>query len=153
MPPKQPNNNPNQFEQLFIEIDGTFKRGGLPINRFKVKDSVDISERELDAQQGLKTKLTKVISGAANTYFARLNDYGVTVYDVTISRGIQLPNANTAGIGKLFVIKDMSGSATSTTITIAAIDGEAIDGEPTQSITSNWGVKRVESDGSNWYTW
>jgi hypothetical protein len=149
MPPKQP----NQFEELFIELDGTFKRGGFPVDDFIIRDKLNVSGREVHMLRGQKGRVTEIVSGASNTHSTSLDEYFIAIKDVTISRGIRLPEASLGGVGKIYVIKDMSGSAAATTITIAPLDGETLDGEPTQSITANWGIKRVLSDGSNWFTW
>lgn len=146
-------NTPNQFKELIIEIDGTVKRAGIPLSAFGIKNVISADDQETVLKQGQKIKLTQLVSGAEASLYARLNDYNITIKDVVVSRGVELPKSSVAGVGKLYVIKDMSGSAASTTITIAAVDGESIDGEPTQSITTDWGVKRLVSDGSNWFSW
>lgn len=118
-----------------------------------IKNLFNVNNTETQHLHGQKIALRQVVSGAANTHFARNTEYTIGIKDVTISRGVQLPKSSLAGVGKLFVIKDISGSASATTITVAAIDGETIDGEPTDGITSDWGIKRYLSDGSNWFTW
>ena len=54
--------------------------------------------------------------------------------------------------GLMFIIKDESGSAGTLSITVAG-GGPNIDGIATLPISSDYGVARVYSDGTNWFTW
>lgn len=118
-----------------------------------IKEVFTISNTETKSGHGQKVKVTQLVSGMSASLYAQINDYNISIKDVVVSRGVELPSAVLAGVGKLYVIKDISGSASATTITIAALDGQFIDGEPTQSIVSDWGIKRLFGDGSNWFTW
>jgi len=56
--------------------------------------------------------------------------------------------------GRTVVVKDEAGTAASANnITIATEGSETIDGASTVSITANYGVARLYSDGTNWFTW
>jgi hypothetical protein len=112
-----------------------------------------VTDNETTVKHGQKIKVTEVVAGAANTHFTRLNEYNVAIKDVTISRGVCLPKASLAGIGKIYMVKDMSGSAAATSIAIAPFDGDLIDGDTTDGINVNYGTRRFVSDGSNWFTW
>ncbi len=63
---------------------------------------------------------------------------------------ITLGSASVA-TGKIVVIKDAGGSANSNNITIDTEGSETIDGSASTSITSDYGVVRLYSDGTNWF--
>lgn len=62
---------------------------------------------------------------------------------------ITLPTA-TRNAGRVFTIKD-SGSAATHAVTIACYGSETIDGSSTLSISSNYQVARLYSDGTGWW--
>ncbi len=51
------------------------------------------------------------------------------------------------------LIKDESGGAATNNITIATTSSQTIDGASTKVINTNYGVARVFSNGSNWFTY
>ena len=54
--------------------------------------------------------------------------------------------------GRIVIIKDVGGSANTNNITIATEGSETIDGSASSTISSNYGVVRLFSDGTNWFT-
>lgn len=97
--------------------------------------------------------LTPVTASAAGNYTALTTDYiigktGITGGGDTIS----LPAAATAGSGKVYIIKDQSGSAQTNNITIDPDAAETIDGQATIAITAAYGVARIYSNGTAWFT-
>ena len=77
-----------------------------------------------------------------------------TIIGVDCSGGaitITLPTAGTVN-GKVYIIKDESGDAGTNNITVATEGSETIDGSNTATINSNYGVLRVYSDGTNFFT-
>jgi hypothetical protein len=85
-------------------------------------------------------------------YTALVTDYIIAYTSVSATRAVTLPTA-TGLAGKVFIIKDESGSATATgtkTITIVGtVDGTS---NPT-AINTAYGVYRIYSDGTNWFSW
>ncbi len=74
---------------------------------------------------------------------------GVTTTPVTIT----LSTTDTV-VGRTIIVKDESGTAGSSNITIDTEGSENIDGSATGiSIVANFGSVRLYSDGSNWFTW
>ena len=63
---------------------------------------------------------------------------------------LTLPNAATEGSGREYIIKSETSSAS---ITISTIASQTIDGAASKSITTGYGVVRLYSDGSNWFTY
>lgn len=64
---------------------------------------------------------------------------------------VTLPNAR---LGLVVTIKDKTGQAGAHNITINTLGGATVDGgaSGTVKITTNYGVLRVTSDGTNWFT-
>ncbi len=63
---------------------------------------------------------------------------------------ITLPAATGGVIGKQVVIKDKSGNASTNNITVSG--AQTVDGAASKTINSNYGVLRLISDGSNWFS-
>lgn len=86
------------------------------------------------------------------------NDYKALPTDsfIAVKRGgltITLPSARNVVLGKTIYIKDESGNAGSSNITINRDSGDTIDGATSTSITSNFGIIRLYSDKEDWFTW
>lgn len=62
---------------------------------------------------------------------------------------LTLPSASTSGSGREYIIKSEANSAN---ITINTTSSQTIDGATSKTITTGYGVLRVYSDGSNWFT-
>ena len=90
-------------------------------------------------------EVTATASTAAGAYF-----FGVTnttsAYTLTLSTRLLRR-------GRVVVVKDQSGAAGTNNITIATEGSETIDGSATAVLGTNYGVVRLYSDGSNWFTW
>ena len=101
-----------------------------------------------DALSGLKLNRTAV----ATSYTALLDDYLIGVTSTAAARTITLP-ARALEVGKHYVVKDESGGAAANNITIDPEGTVQIDGGATATISTNYGVVRLYSDGSKWFTW
>jgi hypothetical protein len=55
--------------------------------------------------------------------------------------------------GRIFIIKDQAGRATAAPNTIATQGAATIDGAATYPLSVNYGVVRLYSNGTNWFTW
>lgn len=76
----------------------------------------------------------------------------IAVTSTGAARAIELSTADcTAAL--TYIIKDEGGGAAANNITISTEGAELIDGAATLVISSNYGVARVYSNGSNWFTW
>jgi len=117
-----------------------------------IKNKFQALENETVLGHGQKVKLREIISGDDPTYNMTLSDYIVAISDVAIARTIQLPKPSIAGFGKLYVIKDSSGSAAATTISITPFDTDLIDGQPGASINSDFGSLKIYTNGTDWFT-
>lgn len=118
-----------------------------------VKDLFNVNNTETQQLHGQRMKTVELVSGGNTTHFVRLNEYLVGISDVVVSRGVQLPRASLAGVGKVFVIKDMSGSASATTIAISPIEGELIDGDTSDTLNVDYDLRKYFSNGTNWFTY
>ncbi len=79
------------------------------------------------------------------------NDLYIAVTDTSSARTVTLLSATVAE-GRTITIKDESGLAGTNSITIATEGSETIDGSATLVISSNYGVARLISDGTDWFT-
>jgi hypothetical protein len=88
----------------------------------------------------------------ASDYTASLGDHLITVTDTTVSRTINLFSAVDGGAGYLLTVKDESGGAFANNILITPSGSQTIDGIDTISISADYGVLRIYSNGSNWFS-
>ncbi len=101
---------------------------------------------------------TVVVGGGVSlAHISKDTNYTTTADDCIVSVDstggavtITLGSASVAA-GKIVVIKDAGGSANSNNITIDTEGSETIDGSASTSITSDYGVVRLYSDGTNWF--
>jgi hypothetical protein len=64
---------------------------------------------------------------------------------------ITLPSSMASVAGTVVVVKDESGGAAASPITIGTEAGATIDGAATESINSNYGALGFWSNGTNWF--
>lgn len=112
-----------------------------------VKDFFSVNNTEIFGRIGRKLG----IRSASGDYFALLTDFFITVSQVDTSTVITLPKSSLAGVGKVYIIKDISGSALATSISIVPFTGETINGDTSTSIATNYGKIGLFTDGSNWF--
>jgi hypothetical protein len=93
---------------------------------------------------GMSLYVTQVIS-TTPAYTASLTDYVVAV-SASLGSGITLPSS--PGIGKTYIIKDVSGSAAADNIIISGTNGELIDGQLGETIAIDHGSIQVVYFGS-----
>ena len=105
-------------------------------------------------RQTLRPPLRRVreayVSITGTTYTPKAGDQIIGVNRAGIVT-ITLPTAQLRS-GRVYTIKDESGSASSNNITIATEGAETIDGSATDTISEDYGAKAYYSDGSNWFT-
>jgi len=84
---------------------------------------------------------------------ATLEDQGVIQPVDTSGNAVTVTLASAAAEdGAEVVVKDEGGNAGTNAITVATEGGETVDGAVDATIGSNYGVLRLYSDGSNWFT-
>jgi hypothetical protein len=89
------------------------------------------------------------VNDAARTNTALTDDCIVAWTALTATRNYQISSEDIAVAGRVFIIKDESGSAGSYAITVSTEGSETIDGADTISINSNYGSVTLYSNGSN----
>lgn len=99
---------------------------------------------------GLKIKSSHAQAGTADVITVSVSDYYVGVDCSLAAKTVNLPAAATAGAGKTFVIKDETGSAATTNITIDANGAELIDGAATYVMAVNRESVTLVCDGTGW---
>jgi len=84
-------------------------------------------------------------------YTVTASDYVVAYASLTAARTVTLPTA--VGItGRQYIIKDESGNAGTSNISVTGTGGQTIDGSATKSLTTPYGVLRLYSNGANWFS-
>lgn len=103
--------------------------------------------------QNLALHATRPAAGAF-PYSALATDCYIGVTDTTAARVVTLPDAATVPANTVFIVKDESGGATTHNITVKAttstLDGTA--GATGVAISTNYGVQRWISDGTNYFS-
>lgn len=145
----------NLPEQEIAPTNKDFDSAGNIVRTDKdlnVKNFFIVNNVEAQNKIGNKINVTLVTQSMSSVYTVSRTDFVVAVQDVGVSRTVKLPQPSLAGFGKVFIIKDASGSAAATTIAITPFSTETIDGDTSNGITSNYGFKGFYTDGTNWFT-
>ena len=77
-------------------------------------------------------------------------DYCVLMHSLSTTRTVTIPTAQ-RNAGRVLVIKERDGYASSYNITIATEGSETIDGSATATISADKGSLTLICDGSNWF--
>lgn len=122
------------------------------LKQYVVNVDNDITKLFLAVQrlQNLGFNFAARTAVADTAYSALSTDVIIAYSTLTAGRQITLLAASAVS-GQIFIIKDEAGAAATYTITIATVSGN-IDGAATKTITSNYGVVRVYSNGTNYFT-
>jgi len=100
-------------------------------------------------QPATRTFLEAYTAVTGATYSAKAGDRLIGVNRAGVVT-VTLPTAEVKA-GRVFVIKDESGSASSNNITVATEGSETIDGSATDVLATDYGAKTYYSDGTNWF--
>jgi hypothetical protein len=99
-------------------------------------------------QAQFMTNYTNVLIGAS-PYTVLATDYYISCTSSGGAITLKLPNAPTTN--RLFIIKDLSGSASTSNISITTVGGSVnIDGQTTYKITSNYGAIQLLFNGTSY---
>lgn len=88
--------------------------------------------------------------GVSSSYSAGNRDCYIGVTNTLSGVTINLPAAGSNLRGMVIIIKDESGSAAGNPITVSG-NGALIDGTPTRSINTNYGMLRLVCSGVAWF--
>jgi hypothetical protein len=91
----------------------------------------------------------RTLSSAASLSSAR--ESVILITDTSVARTVTLSTSDTVD-GRVIIVKDASGAAGTNSITIDTQGAELIDGATSTAISSNFGVIRLVSNGTNWFT-
>lgn len=118
-----------------------------------IKDQIILNDVQLVNKLGL-TIAHKVFSSSTgnSVYSIATNEYLLGITSVADAPTVGLPKPSLAGVGKTFIVKDASGGAGTTTITIVSVGEETVDGASSKTITANYGSVHLYTDGANWFT-
>jgi len=157
--------NNNLFLSGTMYVSGTLKAN--------VFDAIITTKTEIEASGSTRfgddatdthvfTGSVSVVSGATRQHYFKLGagSHTVAAYDCIIGvsssayTSITLPNAATAGIGRIIIIKDeMQGTRPSSRhIAVSASGGQTIDHSATYNLTGDSPALSIYSDGiSKWF--
>ena len=88
----------------------------------------------------------------SNITISNSDTFVYLIVDTSVARTITLPLAAGVSNGRAYIIKDSSGNTETANITIATQGADVIDGESSQTLSSNYASWMVIGDGSSkWY--
>ncbi len=88
---------------------------------------------------------------AGDLVISSSDTFVVLSVNTAASRTITLPSASAVAAGRIYIIKDASGSANANAISIVPDGSDTLDGSASQSIDSSYGSLMLIGDGaSNW---
>lgn len=112
-------------------------------------NGVEVMAHNANSLVLIKAFTPKRTATAASASSAQETIIGVT--STAAARTITLDDDDKIA-GRIIIVKDESGAAGTNNITVQAETGN-IDGGASVAISANYGVCRVYSDGTNWFTW
>jgi hypothetical protein len=113
-----------------------------------IRESAPLSALHVNGSQSVK----RTTSGAG-AYAVVNTDFIVAKTGITGGGDtVTLPVAALAGVGKVFHVKDESGTAAANNITVDGNGAETINGAASTVISTNYGSVSVYCDGANWFT-
>ncbi len=98
---------------------------------------------------GVALKRTGV---ADANYVVLASDYMIAYTSLSTGRTVTLPTPGSGNTNQMYIIKDQSGNAGTSNITISSSGGATIDGAASKTISTAWGVLKVYTNGTNWFT-
>lgn len=154
------------IEKMRLKSDGKLSIASLTASRVMISDasknlsSSSVTDVELGYLSGVTSSVqtqlgnkeqkgyyTRVATGISYAMSATDDYVGCTANSITVT----LPLAS-VGNGKRVIIKDESGTATTGTISIARSGSDLIDGQTSESLTTNYESITLVSDGvSKWF--
>jgi hypothetical protein len=138
---------PNGAGIIFVNGNGVVSSGiSLAGNLFTTGSGNTLTINFTQAQ--FMTNYTQVLIGAS-PYTVLATDYYISCVSSGGAITIKLPNAPTTN--RLFIIKDNSGNASGSNISITTVGGVVtIDGQTTYKITSNFGSINLIFNGTSY---
>ena len=114
---------------------------------------VDNSESDL-SKKNKRIDFSIALDWLRTSTAASVSSANEVIIGVTDTSSVRTVTIQTADIrdGKLFIIKDESGAAGTNNITVASQGSETFDGAGTLTISTNYGVQRLYSDGTDLFT-
>jgi len=142
--------------KLLTAPTGTAASTFTPTTRITVDNAGNVgigTDNPLSTLHINGSQTVKRTTVADTDYTVLTSDYIVAYTSITVDRTVNLPPAATAGNGKVYVIKDESGSVGGAIELIIDPNGaETIDGAANFELTNGFSSATVYTDGSNWFT-
>lgn len=116
------------------------------------REAEDLTFFKLDGSRAMTGGMKVKHSEKSANYTLTSSDYMVGVTSVAGSKTMTLPSASSEGAGKMFIVKDQSGSASASNyIRVAAPGAETLDGQGYYDIKVPYESVMVVSNGSHWF--
>lgn len=91
-------------------------------------------------------------SVSSNLVISPASTFVYLAVDTSVARTISLPLANAVSTGRIYIVKDISGSAYTNNITVQCQGSDLLDNSASQDLQSDLGSWTIVCDGvSNWY--
>ena len=134
-----------KYNAVFLGGNGTVFEAATTFKDQSTFNSKAIFDYEIDSNGRINYKIDTITS---NTTLSSHNYILANASSGNIT--ITLPDATTCQ-GRGYIIKKIDSS--SNTITIDGNGSQTIDGSLTQTLSTQYEVIRIISDGNNWYKW
>lgn len=129
--------------------NGTVTLGGSGGNVYVNNGMILRCEGDAVFSGGMQLERTAVSSSTYN--ISSSADYILGCDPTSNAITVTLPDVTWAA--QVYIVKDETGHAAAHNITVATSGGQTIDGASSVTISTNYGVVRVYSNGSNWNQW
>lgn len=134
-----------------IDTSASFA-GGARLAANSVSGSKILHALDTDADVLALMRSSLAVADANASLFDVAGRSSVVYTSLSATRTVSIPNASSY-TDRTFIVKDASGSASSTVKIICDADGsETIDGAANKEITTAYGAIVLYSDGSDWFT-
>lgn len=88
---------------------------------------------------------------AGDVTIAPADPYVVLSVNTAAARAITLPSVSAVAAGRIYIIKDVSGTSNTNSITLLPDSSDTFDGEASVTVDSSYGAVMIIGDGSsNW---
>lgn len=143
--------NTTNKDEGYLEFRTRDDGEGNPVTKVRITQEGILESLNETIMRGAVQKRARTVS--SSPYAPGADDHYIIVDTSTIAITINLPSAATAfdtDSSREYVIKD-NGNAAANNITINADGSDLIEGSGSTTISTNYGLLRLITDGTNWF--